>query len=651
MSDALPRRERKAVLALGAGTLLALAYFAWLSSEPRGLFEFGYAPFGPYPLPYSPMRGFTYEQLWGHVARVLLLGPALLLLSVGWSRLGWAIPRFERRRVLFGASAVCLGATTWCMLAILRGRAIVDDELVYRMQATFLSEGHLAARLGEITPPDVFTVATRLGYTGKYLPGEPIVQIPGLGLGVPALMHVPLLALTLFAWRKALRLRLGAQTADHATIVLALSPTVIFTSATGLSEATSLCCVALAVLGYEWARAQRGLEGALLAALSIGFGMATRPQTMLPAGAVLAPAMAWVLVKGRAWQAIVVFGLGLAVCALGVGAYDLALGGSPLELPWFLQCGQEHYGFGRVWATEHFEHTPWTALENLGVVLVRMNAWWLGLPCSLAVLIVWFRLPVQYRTWHLSYGVGLAIVAFEFFYYSPGMSDTGSLYHYELVLPGSLVAARVYEYARANWSRFAAAAVALHLTLGTLTFDIEQGSRVHRLVEAIHADSDRALSQIHGPAILFHEGRGSESRPTGWIFDSFPARNRGQHDAVVTFPNLPAGLRAQVLAAYPGRSCWYYRRDPDTERAELRTCEAASKLMDRTFGADEGRPLWIRPTAYLRTDFDPFEAMRQGHLRDAQGERIPLCCALEQSKRLGVPLRESLFSRCIDDQR
>jgi hypothetical protein len=638
-------------LAFGAGTLLSLVYFAWLISKPRGLFEFGYAPFGPYPLPYSPMRGFTYEQLWGHVARALLLAPGLVLLSVAWNRLSLPTLVLDRRRAAVAACVACVGAAAGCMLAILRGRVIVDDELVYRMQATFLREGHLAMRLGELTPPDVFTVPTRLGYTGKYLPGEPILQIPGLFVGVPALMHLPLLALTLGAWQRALRLRLGERTADYATVALALSPSVILTSATGLSEPTSLCCVALTALGYEWARARNAVHGAVLAAVGIGFGMTTRPQTLVPVSAVLVPALLYALVRRRSWLAVTAFGLALAVFALGVGAYDTALGGSPLRLPWFLQCGQEHFGFGRVWVSERFEHTPWTALQNLGVVLVRLNAWWLGLPCSLAVLVIWLLLPAAYRAWDIWYGVGLALVAFEFFYYSPGMSDTGSLYHYELVLPGSIIAARVFECARARVPQLAAAAVTVHVTLGMLPFGVEQTARLHRLVEAIHADSDRALARIPPPAILFHELRGSESRPTGWVFDSFPERNRGHDDGIVTFPNLAPPERAEVFAAYPGRSCWYFRRAPDTERAELHSCEAARALMDRTPGADDARPLWIKPTAYLLTDFDPFEAMRQGHLRDARGERIPLCCALELGKRLGVPFRESLFSHCIADHR
>jgi hypothetical protein len=650
VSEAPLRNKRRAVLAVGAGALLAVTYFLWLLAEPRGLFEFGYAPFGPTPLPYSAMRGFTYEQLWGHVARALLLAPGLLLLSVGWTVLGWRTPKLDRRRALVGASVVCVGLTGFCMLVILRGRAIVDDELVYRMQATFLGEGRWAAQLGGLTPPDVFTVATRVGYTGKYLPGEPLVQVLGLRVGIPALLHLPLLALTLLAWRQALRLRLGQPTADHATIALALSPTLMLTSATGMSETTSFACVALSALGYEWARARQAALGALLAALGFGFGMLTRPQTMLPVGAVLGPAVLYVLVKRRGWFAVAVLAFTLALFGFAIGAYDQALGGSPLELPWFLQCGQEHFGFGRVWATELFEHTPWTALENLGVVLVRFNAWWLGLPCSLAVLVVWFSLPRSYRKWDIWYAIGLAIIGFEFLYYSPGISDTGSLYHFELVLPGSIIAARVFEYGLANLPRFTAAALTLHFALAALPFGIEQTARLSRLVDAIHADSDRVLARIEPPAILFHETRASESRPTGWVFDSFPERNRGTRDAIVTFPNVPERERARVLAAYPGRACWYYHRDPVTESVELKTCEAARALMDRT-PTDDALPLWTRPTAYRLTNFNPLDAARLGHVRDAQGERVPLCCALEQGRRLGVPLKESLFGRCIADHR
>jgi hypothetical protein len=647
---AASRRDWRALGALALGIFLSLGYFVWLFSEPRGLFEFGYAPFGPDPLPYAPMRGFTYEQLWGHVARAGLLAPGLLLLSFAWNRLGFIAVELDRRRAVLAASGTCLAVSAFCMLVILRGRAIVDDELVYRMQATFLREGRLASDLGDLTPPDVFSVPTRLGYTGKYLPGEPLVQVLGVMTGLPALLHLPLLALTLVAWRSALRLRFGDKLADYGCVALAISPTVMLTSATALSEATSLCCVAVAALGYEWARGPRPLAGAWLTACALGFGVLTRPQSIVPVGAVLAPTLLVTLMRRRAWISAAVFCGGLAWFAGLVGAYDTALGGSPLKLPWFLQCGSEHYGFGRVWPTERFEHTVRTALENLAVVLVRFNGWWLGFPCSLLVLGAWFWLPARSRRWDLWYTVGVAIIAFEFFYYSPGMSDTGSLYHFELVLPGAIVVAKVFEHLIEVAPRLTLVAAMTHFAFGTLPFVIEQSARVSRLVEAIHADSDRALAGIHEPAILFHETRGSEARPTGWVFDSFPERNRGVHDGIVTFPNLPARLRARVLVAYPGRTCWYYHRDPQTERAAVSSCEAARAQMDRAFEPDEARPLWIRPTAYIKTDFDPFGAMTRRHLRDAEGRLVPLCCALDYMQQLGARVRESAFARCISDR-
>ncbi|HEV8550459.1 MAG TPA: hypothetical protein VGQ57_15550, partial [Polyangiaceae bacterium] len=574
-----------------AGVLCFGAYFAWFASVPRGPFEFGYAPFTPEPLPYSPMRGFTYEQLWGHVARLLLLGPALVCLTFGLARLRPFTPRFEPKRLAFAAAAFGVVVAAIVMLGVLRGRAIVDDELVYRMQATFLREGRLGSPEPGVIPPDVFSVRTHAGYTGKYLPGEPLVQVLGVALGMPPLLHLPLLALLFWAWFRAVELRAGPRIAAFATIVLALSPMVSLTAATGLSETTSLAMAVFLGLGLEWARGPRPFAGAVLAALALGFGLATRVQSLLPIGAVLGPALAWALLRRRAWGALAAFAATALLGIVAIGTYNAALSGSPFTLPWYLQCSIEHYGFGRVWKYDLFEHTPWTALENLGVVLVRLNAWWLGLPCSLGVFalaaLVRPRLARD-RDW---YAAGLAIVAFEFLYYSPGGSDTGSLYHHELVLPGSLFAASVIDATLARFPELATTGFAVHFGLGTLAFFGEQGARLARLIETIHADSDRALARVEQPALVFHETRDSEQRSAGWVFDSFPERRRGQRDAVVTFPNLPPAFRNRVMAQYPGRHCYYYRRDPATEVAELRPCAGNEALMNRPpWDADEEHP-------------------------------------------------------------
>src|SRR3954466_8556821 len=133
-TPALPWRR---LIALGFGLSAMLAYAAWQCLEPHGAFEFAYAPFTPAPLPYSAMRGFTYEQLWGHVRRICLLGPGIALFC--WALLGYVRLRAPRdwARLTKLAGATCLSVTAALMLLVLRGRALTDDELAYAMQAGF----------------------------------------------------------------------------------------------------------------------------------------------------------------------------------------------------------------------------------------------------------------------------------------------------------------------------------------------------------------------------------------------------------------------------------------------------------------------------------------------------------------------------------
>jgi hypothetical protein len=132
----LPRGRPLALIGLVTGLVLSVAYFVCQWLEPHGPGEFAYHPFTPVPLPYAPMRGFTYEQLWGHVRRVLLLGPGMALLVWGLAaRVRLPAPRELRRPMLLAVGA-CLLLTALLMLGVLRGRALIDDELAYRQILT-----------------------------------------------------------------------------------------------------------------------------------------------------------------------------------------------------------------------------------------------------------------------------------------------------------------------------------------------------------------------------------------------------------------------------------------------------------------------------------------------------------------------------------
>ncbi|RYZ02903.1 MAG: hypothetical protein EOO73_29720 [Myxococcales bacterium] len=625
--------------ALAVGLACVASYFAWQWQEPHGAFEFAYAPFTPGPLPYSPMRGFTYEQLWGHVRRVLLLGPGLLLLFWGakhyvslpaprsWSRLArWAI-------------ALGVLITAALMLGVLRGRAIVDDELAYAMQAGFFRRGHVAGPELGVNPADTFTIPTRLGYSIKYLPGEPILQIPGIFLGIPAISHLVVVLVTLLAWRRALTLSSGPRLAALSTIALACSPMVHFTSATGLSHASCLMWVVLMGLGYELAAGERAWRGALLAGLSFGAGVLTRPQSMIPIGAVVGCALLVRLWRRRSYVGLGVLTVASAAGLLGLLAYNRLLTGSPLRLPWFLQCGAEHYGFGKVWVSSTFEHGVRTALENLLVVAVRCNAWLLGLPWSLAIVAAWVGLGRRAHGGGVWLGVGGAVLAFEFFYYSPGISDTGSIYHYELVLPFALMAGVVAERALERFPQSAPLAFVCALALGSASWIVEQGARLDRLITVIHRDSDRALAELRAPALVIYERRLSESIARGWVFDAFPKRFRDAEARVVTLPRIGADMVARASRVYPGRECWYFHYRPGTAQPELLRCEQASRWLERSFTDDDSgdrTPYMERSTAYLKTDYAPLPYLMKQRVLDGSGKPIQLCCHVRALEKLGV---------------
>ena len=151
--------------------------------------------------------------------------------------------------------------------------------------------------------------------------------------------------------------------------------------------------------------------------------------------------------------------------------------------------------------------------------------------------------------------------------------------------------------------------------------------------------------------VLFprYERRPGETRASGWVHDPFPKRFRGAADRVVTFPNLGPKLEAEVRRAYPGRACFYFRRDPRTEAALVTRCEESRALMARDLASDDATPLWVRPTAYSRTSFDPSAANRERRVLDARGRPFMPCCAVRDLRELGLDVEPEIARRCVDD--
>ena len=614
----MPDISRKAAYSVLAGLVLIAGSQAGIYSIPQGASEFAYAPFTPAPMPFSPMRGFTVEQLVDHLFRVLLATPGLLLLAFGLRDVAvgrgtagaLSIPRALHSRLALVASLGSLAFMAWLMFFVLEGRAIIDDELTYRMQAMMLADGVL----GRAEPPlpflDIFSIRAEVGVTGKYYPGEPLVQLPGALIGYPALGHLPLAALTLLLLYHATRLRAGRVVASWAVILLACSPMFLFSTPTGQSVPTSLFCVVLAAFGHTMIRVGRAWTGALILGVAVGFGMMVRPQAVAPVGAVLVAAALIRLAARRRLLPAAALCVTLAAWAALMLAYNRVITGSPLTMPWALIKPVEQYGFGQVWEISSYRHTLWTALENLGVVAVRFNAWWLGWPSSLALVWLWFRngRPMDGAvTWLLA---ALAIILFEAGYYSTGVSDTGCVYHYELLAPAAVLGANALRQGFAGAPRFTVILLAVSFGLGSSAFLVYQTQRITRLVEAIHADTDAVLAQVTPPAVVYYDVRCSETVEVGWIHTQFPRRLRSPRDGIVAYPRPTIKELDAHRAHFKDRACWYYRRNPDNGKPEIYRCEQARRLMRRRYG-DSGRDycLSLKSTAEILGWYDPWTAI------------------------------------------
>jgi hypothetical protein len=572
------------------GALLLVRYLVFDAGLPRGGIEFDYHIGGLAPALTSPTRGFTPEQLAAHVARLALLGPALLLLVFPVERLlAGASPDAVWRRRLVGLAATgALFTAGWLMFGVLRGRPLIEDELTYRLQAALFADGRLGDPLGVSwpRPGKPFTIWTPEGTTGKYLFGEPLVQVVGVLVGYPALLHLPLAALAIWAFRRSLA-PAGDAVRDWATLLLAISPMFVFTTAVGLSNITSFTMLAVALAGYVVLRERLAAGAAvawpaLVVGVALGFGLTARIQAVGPGGVVVGVVSLALLLRARRWvAAALLVGSGL-VFVFSILLYNRALTGSAWVLPWMLYTPVEQYGFGPVWeGRDIFTHTPWTALENLAVSAVRFNGWWLGWPVSLGMLAAWWRLgrPTTGAAPHLWVGAG--ILLFNLGWFSPGVSDTGPVYYLELLLPACALGGHALAAAATRWPGWTAAVLAVHIVVGTGTFYGEQAARLARLADYVNATAEDVLSRLPPPALLLVETRTGEARPRGWVWSGFSRWDRRPGDPVVVYPRESAENARALQAAFPDRSCWYFRTHPRTGAGEFGPCELQKERFER----------------------------------------------------------------------
>ncbi|MBL7486919.1 phospholipid carrier-dependent glycosyltransferase [Frankia sp. AgB1.9] len=286
--------------------------------------------------------------------------------------------------------------------------SINNDEALYRLQAQTLASGHLFPRAG--TPVGSFAPWLAKGVHGhyvlKYTPFVPalfalsLLVTGGFGTGLAVIAALAVVV----TYRLGLALFDDRRVAAVAATLFATSPLVVLLDGMLLAYLPVLVMIELAVLGLlrgvaaarapatrrGW-RDRRGwaLVGAGLAA---GIAAAVRPFDVLT---LLAPLAVWALVtaRGGRWWLAGRAGVGLAVPAALLLAFDAAATGSPFQLPFTYLESEDKMGFGvrRLYPTDRAHHfTLPDGLSSVGLHLFLLGGWACGgvvlLGCAIGAL-------------------------------------------------------------------------------------------------------------------------------------------------------------------------------------------------------------------------------------------------------------------------
>jgi hypothetical protein len=472
---------------------------------------------------------------------------------------------------------------------VLGGVPHIDDSVSNLFQARTFALGRLAMP----APPDsaAFQVQEVLidgnRWFGYGIPGWPAVLAAGVRIGLPWIVN-PLLAgvAILLAHRLLLRLH-GLAFANLATVLLAVSPWLLFTSASMMGHPLALVLALLVLLAL--AEGRPGQPGrALIAGLALGLLAITRP---LDAAIVGLTAGLWIaarnldghdVVHAIRSTALALVPLALAAAAvtcLGL-AYNHALTGDALYTPQMMWTdrawgpGTDRYGFGhdigiRAWPgiDPLPGHGPADVVLNLNKNIVTAGTdlfGWAG--GSLILVFLAFTLSDRLRAYRLEITLLITCIAAYSGYWFAGGPDLGPRYWY-VAIPAFAALSIAGALALARWTRQGpriAAAFALASIAALLVFvPWRAATRYYRYRDI--GNEILTLERTHDwdNALVFVRAEGREGYQAA--FNALDPRLEPGH-AVYARDTGDAQSRAAVLRRFSDRVVWIIGTRPGPDR-------------------------------------------------------------------------------------
>jgi len=462
------------------------------------------------------------------------------------------------------------------ILFIFHRQPITDDENVYLFQSRIFASGQLTLPSLPMTEPlqdrifedNVFMVNNGKIF-GQYPFGHSFLLIPTYLLGFPRLMMI-LLAMFSVLGMYLLASRLyGKSLGLAAAALLAISPMFLATSSTLLSHPTALCFLIWFFYFAHRTWKESGWLNALLAGLFFFLAFQARSTTALLAGGPIGLALAFALLRDwrNTWPKIAALTLMIAL-TLGVTfTLNYLVNGAIMKTNYHAAWGegqtpfQHPFGFGKgAW---HMVHTPSIGLTSIFNNFIRLNGWLLGWPISLLFVFVWLlRRDKKSIEWIGFITVVLTFAAY-FFYFWPGISDTGPVLYYELSavlillsISGMVAATRLLMrwMPRDDARRRVALFVVFSCLVAFFTFHQVQARTLHRTASNV-AELAETLDRYDVPenAVVFTnyylKGTKSYNHQDSWVVGR-PPSSRLLNDERLFYVNYGAARNRQFMEKY-----------------------------------------------------------------------------------------------------
>ena len=474
---------------------------------------------------------------------LLFLAPLMLLFG------GWAATRRwtevalvqlrERHRQITWIAALFAFAAAWLFgHVVLQQTPITDDEWAYLHHARVLAGGAWTAPslVDRAFYDNVFLINNGSWYS-QYPVGNPIFLALGVLLTDPWL--VPALACGAIVGLLAgiSRELFGAEAAAVTAILAASSPFLVAISGTLLAHTPCLLWLSLFFWsGLATTRRQGAPGWAVLSAAAFGMAVLTRPVSAVLVGL---PLMLILWRRSghaeRRWPKRLLFGFtGLLALALQLWVNDIC-NGHPLRSAYFvywLEPGEwrNPFGFGEfLWS---IEHSPRTALGNLWHNAVRLDAWLLGWPISLA-------LPLSASLSRRRFDTVVLLVAalcpfvLYFFFFWPGIADVGPVLYAESMLAWLVLAGAAVTCGGEARKRFCVGLITVGLLVSACSFHRVQARLLGDVAEQAALVEAVVMDRIGGERAL--------------VFCDFQEPTELQRSWVVGHPNPHPDLGDRVL--------------------------------------------------------------------------------------------------------